>query len=155
MKLRHHRKRKQRAMRSHIRHTALKRSARRQMSSWFARFIDDRMANHMADAAMYGLQPYQQEFAQSLELSPAEKAAREIVQAAELYDRTLDHYVRPGGLEAIPAPHHMRASRHYYEQRLRAACLIYGPEIRTAARRYSTSAEYEQWLRENPPEVRR
>lgn len=141
MKLRHHRKRRNALVLRNARRFLFARSAGLQLSSWFARFVDRQMAR--------------QEFIQSLELSPAEQAARQIVQDAEMFDRTLDHYVRPGGLEAIPAQHHMGTSMRYYEQRMREACRQYGTELRTLARRYSCSREYEQWLRENPPEARR
>lgn len=120
--------------------------------------VTDRFADDMLDAVKYGFSAIRWDFAQGYEAPPVtevEAMARKIVQDAELFDRTLDHYVRPGQLEAIPAQHHMATSRRYYEQRMREACERYGTEVRTAARRYSTSPEYRQWLRENPPEVRR
>lgn len=172
MNLRHHRKRVQRAMKFRgmvpVKHPVLGRTRympdmivswpRHAGRTWATEQARARSpANDLLDAIAYGFSafPYQQEFVQSLELSPAEKTARQIVQDAEMFDRTLDHYVRPGGLEAIPAQHHMGTSMRYYEQRMREACRQYGTELRTLARRYSQSREYEQWLRENPPEARR
>lgn len=108
---------------------------------------------HFIDAVKYGFSVMTQDF-EPTPPTTMELAAQEVVQDTERFDRTLDHYVRPGELEAIPMPHHMATSRRYYEQRMREACAQYGPEVRIAARRYSTSVEYGRWLRENPPKER-
>lgn len=182
MKLRHHRKHVQRLMVGRSAHRSRTRiyfasSARRSGKTaaalqWLIDGIeqDERLQRahqeHLLDAIRYGFSAIKWidhvgEFSPP-PLTEIELAAQRIVQDAEIFDRTLEHYFRPGDLEAIPIGRDLDASNRYYQQRLREAGERLGlrgfeerTELTRAARRYSHSAAYAQWLREHPPEVRR
>ena len=176
MKLRHHRKHVQRCMVGRRAHRSRTRiyfasSARRSGKTaaalqWLIDDIGQAHNDHLLDAIRYGFSAikwsdHTGEFS-TPPLTEIELVAQRIVQDAEMFDRTLEHYFRPGDLEAIPIARDLDASNRYYQQRLREAGERLGlrgfeerTELTRAARRYSHSAAYAQWLREHPPEVRR
>lgn len=92
---------------------------------------------------------------QPRERTKLELAAMEIAQQAELFDRTLPHYVREGSFEAIPADAGaLRLSGCNFQELITAAAERLGVdrgEVVRAERDYSRSSEFAQWLRENPP----
>lgn len=99
---------------------------------------------------------YQQEW-QPRERTKLELAAMEIAQQAELFDRTLPHYVREGSFEVIPADAGTRRlSGCNFQALITAAaerlCVDRGEVVR-AEREYSRSSEFVRWLQDNPPEV--
>ena len=79
----------------------------------------------------------------------------ESAQQAELFDRTLPHYVREGSFEAIPADAgamHL-SGRNFHALIMAAAnrlCVDRVAVLR-AETEYSRSSAFAQWLRENPP----
>lgn len=92
---------------------------------------------------------------QPRERTKLELAAMEIAQQAELFDRTLPHYVREGSFEAIPADAGTRRlSGCNFQALITAAaerlCVDRGEVVR-AEREYSRSSEFVRWLQDNPP----
>jgi len=178
LKLRHHRKCMQRRMQGRWAHrgsgsrifyvSSARRSGKTAAAlQSIADTATDGFADHMLDALKYGfsairLSDFFGEFSPPPRPTELELVAQQVVQDAELFDRTLEHYFRPGDLEAIPVGRDLGASSRYYQERLREAGDRLGLsgideriELTRAVRRYSNSPEYRQWLRENPPEVRR
>lgn len=92
------------------------------------------------------------------ERTKLELAAMEIAQQAELFDRTLPHYVREGSFEAIPADARAQhLSDRNFHALITAAAERLGVdrgEVVRAEREYSRSSEFAQWLRGNPPDRR-
>lgn len=177
MKMRHRRKiiqtlvliaasarsRKRAGVRSQVFVTWARRCGKATLWARFEDRHDREMAHHRLQIERHAnmVAMWQQDF-ELPTLTELEVVAQKVVQDAELFDRTLEHYFRPGDLEAIPVGRGMGASHRFYERRLREAGDSLGlssleerAELRRAARRYSTSAAYRQWLRDNPPEVRR
>lgn len=114
----------------------------------------------LLNVAIYGTshpESYQLEW-QPRERSKLELAAMEIAQQAELFDRTLPHYVREGSFEAIPADAGaMHLSGRNFQALITAAAerlCVDRRELLRAEAEYSRSSEFAQWLRDNPPDWR-